>query len=194
MLLDTADVSPPARARVIADVVNGLGIRCSVEQERDSCGVHARLDAHLLGSTATFTYAGSGVRLVQTACTGAADFVAVAVQGRRPGVLHQHGKRTVVLPGALLVIDRTSPFDYRWYGDGGAMAVNVPAPELGLPPDALRRAAARLPVSPLHDLVRQHIRSVCADAARLADDPGAADVGRATLVLVRDLVATAAAA
>ena len=193
MLLDTSEISPNARADVIADVISRLGIDCSVEQERDSPRVHARLDAHVLGDTSTFTYAGSGIRMIQTARVGAAGVVAVAVQGRRAGILRQYGRQSIVLPGALLVIDRASPFDYRWHGDGGAMAVNVPVGELGLPDDALRRAADRLPTSPLHDLVRQHIRSVCTDAARLVGEPGAAEVGRATLVLVRALVATAAA-
>lgn len=97
-----SSIPPHTRVDVIAAVVNGLGIRCSVQHERDGSGVHARLDAHVVGSASTFTYADSGIRMVHTARQARpapADVLVAAVQGRRPGVLSQHGRQSVPQPG-----------------------------------------------------------------------------------------------
>jgi AraC-like protein len=194
MRWDTSRV--PARERVdaIAGLVGELDIRCTLHHERNDTSVHARLEAAALGAVSAFTYSGSGLRMVQSRrkARSAPEVVAVAVQGRRPGGLAQHGDQRLLRPGELFLIDHTSTYDYRWHGDGGAASIDVPLDVLGLPVELVRRAGRQPAASPLRDLVKNHVRRVNADLTRLAADPGAAALGRATLDLVRALVLTAA--
>jgi hypothetical protein len=195
MWWDTSRVAAGQRVDAIAALIGELGIDCSVTHERSDTTVHARLQAEHLGAVGTFTYAGSGIRMVQPGGTARAapEVLAVAVQGRGPGVLVQHERRRLLRPGDLVLIDHTSAYDYRWHGDGGADSVNIPLEGLGLPVELVRRACVQVVASPLRALVTGHIRRLSADAARLAGDAGAGALGEATIELVRALVMTAAA-
>jgi hypothetical protein len=196
MRWDTSRVSAEERVDAIAGLVGELDLHCTLHHERVDTSVHARLEAGALGAVSTFTYAGSGLRMVQTRrqARSAPEVVAVAVQGRRPGGLAQHQHQRLVQPGELFLVDHTSAYDYRWHGDGGAVSINVPLDALGLPVELVRRAGHQLAASPLRDLVTDHVQRVNGDATRLAADAGAPALGRATLELVRALVLTAASA
>jgi len=64
--------------------------------------------------------------------------------------------------------------------------------QLGLPVDVVRRAATRLPTSPLYGLVYAHLRRMAFRPAELSLDRGAACLGRGTTELVRALLVSAA--
>jgi hypothetical protein len=194
MRWDTSAVPLDRRVDAIAGLVGELGIGATVRHERHGPALHARLHAETVGPVATFAYAGSGIRMVQTerrARTGP-EALAVAVQGRRPGALAQHDHRRLLRPGELLLIDHTGAYDYAWRGDGGAHSVTIALDRLGLPMETVRRACRQVAASPLCGLVAEHVARLVADAARLAGDAGAVSLGEATVELVRALVLTAA--
>jgi len=92
-----------------------------------------------------------------------------------------------------MLSDLTAPYEFAWEDTGGSRAFQVPYGVLDLPPDVVRRAAPRLPASPLHDLVRDHLERLAATAPGLAADAGATSLGTATVELVRALLVSAAA-
>jgi len=75
-------------------------------------------------------------------------------------------------------------------GAGAPHAFHVDVDELGLPEDVVRAAARDLPSSPLYPLVRDHIARVTAGAP--TEGAAAADLGRASVRLVRALILSAA--
>jgi AraC-like DNA-binding protein len=80
----------------------------------------------------------------------------------------------------------------QWSGTGGSRAFQIPYDQLALPPEVVRSSAPRLRGSPLHDLVRDHLERLTAQADELAADPGATALGTATIELVRALLVSAA--
>jgi AraC-like DNA-binding protein len=71
---------------------------------------------------------------------------------------------------------------------GATRALLIPVARLGLPVDAVRRAAPRVETSPVYDLVRSHLEHVTGD--RLAGDPALAPLAGVTVELVRALLTT----
>jgi AraC-like DNA-binding protein len=87
---------------------------------------------------------------------------------------------------ALVLVDPSAPsVDHR-----SVEALHLDLDDLGLPLDVVRAAARELETSPLYPLVRDHI--VHAHARTPADSAAAADLGRASVRLVRALVLSAA--
>jgi AraC-like DNA-binding protein len=118
--------------------------------------------------------------------------VALAVQARGIGRFGQFGVQSLVPTGELMLSDLTAPYEFSWAEDGGSRAFQIPYGFLALPPHVVRRAAPRLRASPLHDLVRDHLVRLAADAGPLSTDPGAASLGTGTIELVRALLVSAA--
>lgn len=105
-------------------------------------------------------------------------------------------ERATTAPDIALVLRAGDPVSCALVLDGrpaGAPeAVPIDLDALGLPPDTVRAAARELRSSPLYPLVRDHVVGVTAHAHTLADDAVAADLGRASVRLVRALVLSAA--
>jgi AraC-like DNA-binding protein len=118
--------------------------------------------------------------------------VAIAVQTSGTGRFAQFGEERLVGHADLMLSDLTAPYSFDWTGDGGSRAFQIPYDLLGLPEDVVRAAAPRLAASPLHDLVRQHLRRLAASAGELAGSAAAPSVGTATVELVRALIVSAA--
>jgi AraC-like DNA-binding protein len=91
-----------------------------------------------------------------------------------------------------MLSDLTAPYEFSWNDTGGSRAFQIPYARLALPQDVVRRAAPRLRSSALHDLVRDHLVEMAADADRLSADAGASALGAATIELVRALLVSAA--
>ncbi len=107
------------------------------------------------------------------------------------GQHEQFGYQLELPRGGLHCVDLSSTFTYGRATGGASLALTcMTADELGLPVEAIRRAAPRLHTSRLYPLVRQHAQMIAAPA--LAEDPAAAELGMATLELVRALFASAA--
>jgi AraC-like DNA-binding protein len=71
----------------------------------------------------------------------------------------------------------------------GAILV-IPAADLGLPSDVIRRATRVPPSGPVHGLLQEHLDRLFRDADKISQLGDAAMVGRATTELVRALVSS----
>ncbi len=97
-------------------------------------------------------------------------------------------------PNQLCLVDLTSTYYYeRARSPLSQHTVYVDNSCLVVPVDLVRRAAPRLPSSPLYELTRDHLRNLADAAARSEDTPVAELLGSATRTLVRALLVTAAA-
>ena len=194
-VLDTADIPPRERIEAVRTAMMQASVPSYVIHEDPGAPIRTRIEVHDLGSANVFTARSSGLRLLRTprqARQDAAPIVALSVQLRGDGRHEQLGHRQIVAPGALMMADLSSPYDFSWSGDGAAGCLQIPLDQIGLPVDVIRRAAARLRTSPLYDLVTDHIVHLVRDAERLSADPAADRLGRASIELARALLASAA--
>ncbi len=194
-LLDTAAVAPEHRVAAFRAAFDQASVPCRIEHLGPEARVHSRMHLWHFGQANLFTTDASGFRLVRTPRhlrMASAPVVALAVQTSGVGRFRQFDAESVVPPGHLMLNDLTAPYDFSWAGAGGSRAIHVPYDRLALPRHVVRVAAPRLRGSPLHDLVRDHLLRLAADAERLAADPGAAPLGTATIDLVRALLVSAA--
>jgi AraC-like DNA-binding protein len=195
-LLDTATVAPEDRVQAFRAAFDQASVPCRIEHLGPDDRVHSRMHLWHFGAANLFTTDASGFRLVRTPRhlrTESPPVVALAVQAAGVGRFGQFGEQSLVPARSLMLSDLTAPYEFAWEDTGGSRAFQVPYGVLGLPPDLVRRAAPRLAGSPLHDLVRDHLVRLSADAGQLAADPGATSLGTATVELVRALLVSAAA-
>jgi AraC-like DNA-binding protein len=195
LLLDTAGLPHADRAEAIYAAMMGATAPCRLIHEDPSGDVHARMDLWEFGPATVWHNAASGIRMLRTARQAAQDtapIVALGLQHAGPGRFVQAGTGRALVPGDLLLSDLSAAYDYSWTGDGAAYAFQLPLERLGLPIDVVRRAAPRLPASPLYELVHAQLVRLTAGADRLSADPGAAALGAATAELVRALITSAA--
>jgi AraC-like DNA-binding protein len=194
-LLDTADLLPEHRVDAFRAAFDQASVPCRIEHLGPDSRVHSRMHLWHFGQANLFTTDASGFRLVRTARhlrRESPPVVALAVQTSGVGRFRQFDAESVVPPGQLMLSDLTAPYEFSWVDTGGSRAFQIPYGRLALPQDVVRAAAPRLAGSPLHDLVRDHLVRLAADADRLAADPGATPLGTATIDLVRALLVSAA--
>ncbi len=194
-LLDTATLPPEHRVDAFRAAFGQASVPCRIDHLGPGELVHSRMDLWHFGSSTLFATDASGFRLVRTpghVRMESPPVVAVAVQSLAVGRFRQFGVESAVRPRQVMVNDLTAPYEFSWTGEGGSRALQVPYPVLALPQDVVRRAAARLPASPLHGLVRDHLLRLSRSADRLSADPGATSLGTATVELVRALLVSAA--
>jgi AraC-like DNA-binding protein len=118
--------------------------------------------------------------------------LAIAVQGSGECSFSRDGEQQVLNTGRVLVYDKNTPYDFSWTGRGTSLCLYVPLDDLGMSHDVIREACTRLSLSPLYELVVNHIAGLGRNAVALATDPAAAGVGTFSVELVRALVASAA--
>ena len=195
LLLDTAGIPPGDRIDAFRGAFGQASVPCRVEPLEPADRMHARMHLWQYGAANLFTADASGFRLVRTPKHVRIDsppVVAIAVQTSGVGRFAQFGEEHLVGQTELMLSDLTAPYSFDWTGDGGSRAFQVPYALLALPGDVVRKAASRLQASPLHDLVRDHLRRLAASADELADSAAAGAVGTATVELVRALLVSAA--
>ncbi|MDQ7908092.1 helix-turn-helix domain-containing protein [Phytohabitans sp. ZYX-F-186] len=196
-VLDTADIPPGERVEAVYAAMVAASVPSYVIHEDPRGGVRTRLEVWDLGAANVFTARSTGIRLLRTpkqAKQDAAPVIALSLQRAGDGRHEQLGFRQVVAPGELLMVDLSAPYDFSWSGEGAAGCVQVPIDQVGLPVDLIRRAAVNLRTSPLYGLVTNHVAQLVQDAERLSADPAADVLGRASIELVRALLASAAGA
>ena len=196
LLLDTAGLPVDERVDAFRAAMGQASVPCRIEHLAPSDRIRARMDLWMFGRANLFTADSSGFRLVRTpkhVRMEAPAVVAIAVQPHGQGRFTQFGRDQLVGAGDLMLSDLTAPYSFSWEGTGGSRAFQVPYEQLAVPVDVVRRAAARLPASPLYDLVLRHMRRLVRSADELAADPAAAILGTATTELLRALLVSAAA-
>jgi AraC-like DNA-binding protein len=194
-LLDTADLAPEHRVDAFRAAFDQASVPCRIEHLGPDARVHSRMHLWHFGQANLFTTDASGFRLVRTPRhlrMESPPVVALAVQSSGVGRFRQFDAESVVPARHLMLSDLTAPYDFSWEDVGGSRAFQIPYGRLALPREVVRRAAPRLRGSPLHDLVRDHLVRLAADADRLSADAAAPALGTATIELVRALLVSAA--
>jgi AraC-like DNA-binding protein len=141
--------------------------------------------AHLLRNTGTGVHIVRGPAQVRR---GAPEQTAIGVQLRGHALVRTLGRESVTNAGHLHLVDVTSPYSYRQFGDGDHKVLLIDNQQLGLPVDVIRAALPKLRVSPIYDLVQAHLARL-GDARDLAPDTREM-VGRASLQLMRALISS----
>jgi AraC-like DNA-binding protein len=195
LLLDTSTLAPEDRVAAFRSAFDRASVPCRIEHLAPEGEVHSRMHLSTFGQSGLFSTDATGFRLVRTdrhVRMEGPQVVALAVQSSGVGQFSQFGQDSLVAPGELMVSDLTAPYQFSWAGTGGSRAFQIPYDHLGLPHDLVRVAAPRLRRSPLHDLVRNHLRALAGRSEELSPASGAAALGRATVELVRALLVSAA--
>jgi AraC family transcriptional regulator, positive regulator of tynA and feaB len=141
--------------------------------------------AHVLRNTGTGVHIVRGPAQVRR---DAPEQTAIGVQLRGHALLRTLGSESVTNAGHLHLVDVTSPYSYRQFGDSDHKVLLIDNKQLGLPVDVIRTALPKLQGSPIYDLVRAHI-------ARLGDAPDLSAVtrelvGLASLQLIHALISS----
>ena len=90
----------------------------------------------------------------------------------------------------LGLLDTARPYTHQQLGFSDHKVMLIDPNQLSLPGDVIRSAAPSLEASPLYGLVRAHFANLCQNSVDLPP-AAAAMVGRATVQLIRALIATA---
>ncbi len=194
-VLDTAALPARDRAEAVFAAMAQASAPCHVIHEDPDGHVHARMGLWSLGAANIFTTRASGIRLVRTprqAKQDAMPVVALSVQQLAAGRHEQLARQEIVVPGELMAVDLSVPYDFSWSGNGAAGCIQIPIDELALPVDVIHRAVGRVRTSPLYRLVGHHVAHLVADADRLSADPAAPALGAASIELARALLVSAA--
>ncbi|HSA52695.1 MAG TPA: helix-turn-helix domain-containing protein [Yinghuangia sp.] len=194
VVLDTAELPVGERMDAVYTAMLDAVAPCYVIHEGSEQCIHTRMEEWQFGRVRMLRTDSSGFRLVRTPRQSRQDtppVIAVSVQSRTPGRHVQHATEQLVPPGGLMVADLSAPYDFSWSGQGRSHTVHVPLDRLGVSLDVVRRAMGNLAQSPLYHVVADHLRSLAADADRLADDSAALELGAATTELTRALLVSA---
>ncbi|MFI5708739.1 helix-turn-helix domain-containing protein [Kribbella sp. NPDC051620] len=195
VLLETATLPRQDRAEAFYAAMMSASVPSRVEHEDRHGEVHARMDFWQLGAPDLFRNEGSGIRLVRTprhVRIGAPERLALAVQVIGSGQFSQDNTDRRVHTGELMLVDLTAPYDFAWSGHGASQAFQIDYDDLGLSVETVRRAAQRLPSSPLYELVLHHLTVLPVVSDSLQGTPAAEALGAATTQLVRALLSSAA--
>ena len=190
LLLDTDTLPARDRAEAFQALVSDNS-STSMATFEDPAAVRATMHLFELGIGRVFNVEASGNTLRRTARMARAVndcSIALAIPVSSHNRLGRADGQRLLRPGDLFLVDLAAPYEYGWSGFGNSYAFQVDVDQLGVPRDAIRRAAAHLHESPLYGLVRDHVLRVTSQAEQLAAGPGSAELGAATVELMRALV------
>ncbi|MDH6180332.1 AraC-like DNA-binding protein [Microbacteriaceae bacterium SG_E_30_P1] len=194
LVLDTQTL--PAHDR--GDAYQGaVSANCTTSAARfESPGrLWAKIEAFDLGPAKVLTIDASGTTLRRTPrmARGMNDCpIALALPVRSRNRLQWEREDEAYDRRDMMLVDLSAPYVYGWEGDGASYAFHVEFDELDLPMETIRSAMVRLPSSPLYGLVRDHIEHVMTGAGEIVRSGVGADVGAASVELMRALIVSAA--
>ena len=191
VLLDTALVAAEDRLDAFRSAMVEASGSTRVDMEAAPGGVSGRMELWSFGASRIFAAQSTGVSMVRDtkAARGASpEAMAIGVHGAGLGRHETDTGQRVVRTGDVMVVDVTRPFDFSWSGHGSSTSLQVPIAELGIPLDAVQRAAGRLPSSPLYGIVSRHLVDLTHDADMLSATPMATALGESSTHLVRALL------
>jgi AraC-like DNA-binding protein len=187
-LLDTRKVAPSDIGDIVYDLFAHNTVPLEVAVDTTAPLV---IDAALLGHASLLSTSSHDMWLRRTK-RQTEEVVAFAIQ--RQGVAwfeYDDKADRFVTPGKLFMTDQSAPYRYHARGPNASCSIEMDYDDLGLPIDLVRKAADRLPASPLYDLVTNHLSALHRDLDQIEADPAASSVIGATTDLLRALVASA---
>lgn len=196
VVFDTAALARHERADAVSAAASETLAAAEVRLTADRTA-EARVEAWTFGPAELLRFATSGLELVRTpqhvrASPAGRFSVTRQIGGTR---IHEHfGVRELLLPGDCGAVDYDSPFISVTREASISVSLRMSVEELGLPADILRSAALSLRGSPLYPMIGSFIAELLDRADSIESDPGAAELGRAAVDLVRALVLSAAGA
>ncbi|WP_344648414.1 helix-turn-helix domain-containing protein [Cryptosporangium japonicum] len=193
---DTASLARHERADAIATMMREAAHASVWEQPPTAHEAELRLESWNLGpvrllNTRTSPHRAFRTRRQARGSSGP-PVVALGVTLRGDGFQTQSGTRVASARNALYLLEMSAPFEHERHTTTWAYTLHVPGDQLGLPLDSVHRARGALASSPLYRLMSRHLRELFRDQSALTADPAAAQLGAATIELVRALVASAA--
>jgi AraC-like DNA-binding protein len=195
LVFDTAKLPPPQREQVVRESVAAAVVPMNARFQCAPEEVRYRLKDWQLGRAHLIRSGGfGGLHLGFTqrlARQHGAELVTVGFQLQGSGFHTQNGHTQHKAPGGMAVLEYTLPFEAGVSESSSSGIIVIPAADLALPSDMIRRAAPMLATSPVHSLLWQHLARLSRDADRITQRGDAAMVGRATIELVRALVSSA---
>ena len=193
---DTASLARHERAEAISTVMREATHAAFWEQHPDAgTDANLRLESSMLGPVRLLNTRVSPHRAVRTlrlAKAGGPPVIALGVTLRGQGSQSQSGTTFRTVRGALYLLEMSAPFEHERATGTWAQTVHVTGDQLGLPLDLVHRARGGLASSPIYRVMSRHLRELFRNRAALAADPASAQLGVATVDLVRALVASAA--
>ncbi|MGY1601558.1 AraC-like ligand-binding domain-containing protein [Geodermatophilus sp. SYSU D00815] len=197
VLLDTALLPRAERREALTEAMYAMTRATRLGLGGGPDGPSGRLEVWGYGPLGFFRAEGRGMAMDRSAAAAAADdepYLSLAVHLSGCGRSTHLGRDRLLRPGDLAAIDLRAAYAFAWDGEAANLALNVPVAVLGLRRDVVQAGSAHLESSPVHALVRDHLRALAADVDGVTADPQAADAASATLRLVRLLLTTAAQA
>jgi AraC-like DNA-binding protein len=187
-LLDTREITPPNVGDVVHDVFAHNPVPLDVAVDTTAPLI---IDAARLGQVSLLSAFSHNLWLRRAERQTEED-VAFAIQRQGVAWFEYNDKPSrYVTPGRLFITDQSAPYRYYAHGTNAACSIEMEYGHLGLPVDVTRKAADRLPASPLYDLVTSHLVALHRDLAQIEADPAVSSVMGATTDLLRALVASA---
>ncbi|MFF0721584.1 MULTISPECIES: helix-turn-helix domain-containing protein [unclassified Micromonospora] len=194
LVLDTGDLPAGERAEAFQATVSA-NCSSSMASFEDPAAIHARMTVFDFGPAKVFNIEASGTTLRRTPrmCRAETETsIVLAVPLRTDNHLSWAREDRRFGPRDLMLVDLSLPYVYGWEGGGASYALHVDVDRLGVPRDLIHEAARTLPGSPMYDLVRDHVTRMTTQADPLAASAAAAELGAASVELMRALVVSAA--
>lgn len=194
IVFDTAQVASSQRRAALASKIIDGGVISRISFD-DTDAVHGNISTWQFGTASIFRLESSGISMARTAKAVRAksfDFLAIIQNGGGTAQYRTASTSRRIPFGDIVVCDLTRPFQYTRSGHGGNQTLEIPLNELGVSVNLIRRAADRLPSSPLYGLLGRHIHDMATNAEDLSTDAAAGQLGTASIELVRALLLSAA--
>ncbi|RDI58961.1 helix-turn-helix domain-containing protein [Nocardia pseudobrasiliensis] len=189
IVVDTNHIDPNDRAEMVASAIQNTTAPAYMEHNPADGEISAWLDVTDFGPLFLARVRISGFRLVRTPTQIRrlpSALLSVSVQDTAPARLTREQDQQLISPNQLYTMDFDAPYDVDWSDGGSAAALYVTTDQLDLPTRIVRRALAVPPQSsPLCPLLASHIRSMSTATEALRADPGALDLGHASVDLIR---------
>ncbi len=189
LLLDTRDVAPAARRDAVRDGPRRAEAPRQVDLISQEAVDATRVEAWTFGSLKLFTPESPGRRVIRDSPSGQEPMIALCMQDHGTGRSTEEHRLQLLMPGELLMVDATARNEF--LVSGATIGIEIPFDAIGVTVEDARRASTHLPASPLFPLVSRHLLALRADADRVAGSATAAEVGLATIRLVKALILSA---